>query len=57
MFFLLIASTMKEGTAIAKPIQPYNKGITLIQQSAIKAKPTHRPIDVILPEFNLLFSC
>jgi hypothetical protein len=28
MFFLFIASTIKEGTAIAKPIQPYNKGIT-----------------------------
>ena len=57
MFFLFIASTIKEGTTIAKPNQPYNKGIALIQASATKAKPIHRPIDVILSNFNLLFPC
>jgi hypothetical protein len=52
IFFLIIASTIKEGTAIAKPTQPYDNGITWIQQRATKTRPTHRPMDVMLSNFN-----
>jgi hypothetical protein len=54
--FFLIASTIKEGTAIPRPTHPYNKGTTLIQARTIKAKPTQKPTDVILSNFNLIFS-
>ena len=54
--FFFIASTIKEGSAIPRPTHPYNKGITLIQARTIKAKPTQMPTDVILSNFNLLFS-
>ena len=54
--FFFIASTIKEGSAIPRPTQPYNKGIALIQARTIKAKPTQKPTDVILSNFNSLFS-
>jgi hypothetical protein len=56
-FFLFIASTTKEGSAIPNPTQPSNKGIAFIQARTTKAIPTHKPTDVTLFEFNLLFSC